>query len=347
MTVRFSPLTEDTLSAAKELLLPFWERDWEPDVADQIFRWRFLAREDGEAILALDEDRCVAMIDSWCRRYMVNGDMVTVRELGDWYSLPEYRGVGLQPMWMMMRKPEPIVSIGGTADTQGLLPRLGWKPLPGAASYTLELSSGVLAERLLKRLKSPGKSALTALAHKLSIPVRRVRLHSAPLANATVREYDPSDEPPEVIPPRDAYPLASLIGAKELRWIFSAPDVMGKFICLVFSINGQPVGLSLSRLFRLEHFCESKILHMQASDTSPSSYAWMASETARHLARRGAKKIQCRNSCPKLAIALHDAGFAERGTAPSYWWSRDLEAPQGTALLSLFRADDGILPYPK
>ena len=347
MAISFSPLTAETLPAVQQLLLPFWERDWAPEFSDRLFRWRFLGRQDGESILAMDGERCVAMIDSWCRQYMINGERVDVRELGDWYSLPEVRGVGLQPMWMMMKKPQPILSIGGTSATQALLPRLGWKPLPQVVNYTLALSSGVIAQRPLNRLGLPGKTTFIKLAHKLSFPVRRVHRQPAPAGNATVSEYDASAAAPLVRPPADAYALASLMGQKELDWLYSAPEEMGEFVSLVFSVEDEPVGLSVSRLYKLEHVDEAAILQIQSSTVSADMYKWMVSETAALLADRGARSIRCKTSCPNVAEALSSVGFRQRAANQTVWWSRDQEAPQGNILLSMFRADDGILPYPK
>jgi len=347
MAISFSPLTAETLPAVKQLLLPFWERDWTPEFSERLLSWRFLGRQDGDTILAMDGDRCVAMIDSWCRQYLVNGKLVDVRELGDWYSLPEYRGVGLQPMWMMMKKPEPILSIGGTSDTQALLPRLGWKPLPQVANYALRLTSGVIAQDRLNRSGLPGKTAFIKLAHKLSFPVCRVQSQAAPVINASVSEYDPADAPPEIRPPSDAYVLASLIGAKELDWLYSAPEEMGAFISLVFSVDDEPVGLSVSRLYKSEHTYEAVVLQIQSSQVSTGMYKWMVGETSALLAARGARNIRCRTSCRKVAEALSSVGFRQRFVDQTVWRSRDQDVPQGTILLSMFRADDGIHPYPK
>jgi len=347
MEISFSPLTAETLPAVKQLLLPFWERNWDPEFSERLFRWRFLGRQDGESILAMDGDRCVAMIDSWCRQYMINGELVDVRELGDWYSLPEYRGVGLQPMLMMMKKPESLLSIGGTSATQALLPRLGWKPLPQVVNYSLPLTSGVLAEGLLNSLGLPGKSALVKLAHKLSFPVRRVHNQAAPTGNASVAEYAPLDAPPEVKPPPDAYALASLIGAKELNWLYSAPEEMGEFVSLVFSVKDEPVGLSVSRLFKLEHVYQATILQIQSSQVSTGMYKWMVGETTAFLAARKACMISCKTSCPKVEEALSSVGFLRHAVHQTVWWSREQEPPEGIILLSMFRADDGVLPYPK
>ncbi len=347
MTISFSPLTAETLPAVKKLLLPFWDRDWDPEFSDLLFRWRFLGRQDGESVLAMEGDRCVAMIDSWCRQYMINGELVTVRELADWYCLPEYRGIGLQPMWKMMKKPEPILSIGGSAATQTLLPLLGWKPLPQVVMYTLKLTTGVIAAGYLNRLGLPGKAALIKLAHQFSFPVHRVRAPVAPVSNGSVCEYDPSSEMPEIRPPNDAYTLAALIGKKELNWLYSAPEEMGEFISLVFSVEGEPVGLSVSRLFKQEHVHEAAILQIQSSQVSMGMHEWIVAETIALLAARGACYIRCKSSCPIVAEALRIAGFREGAAQQTVWWSRDREAPQGTVLLSMFRGDDGILPYPK
>jgi len=347
MSIRYSPLTLDTLSVVKDFLLPFWERTWDEDLCDRIFRWRFLERSDSEAILALDGDRCIAMLDSWIRRYIVHDEITHVRETADWYSLPGYRGVGLQPIWMMMKKPEPMVAIGGTDATQNLLPRLKWRPMSQPVrNFLLRLGSGVLLENPIKRTHLPGSAALVGLAHRLSVPIGRVRSQPPPTDDAGMHRLKPSDPLTAVSPARSDYALARLVDRSELEWLYSAPREMGDFSSLVFSLDGKPVGLSVNRLFSRDHSREANILHIQASEVSTRVYAWIASETAAHFARLGAKTIRCRTSCPQLAEALLQTGFRQRSAFTPMWWSQNGEVPTGNALLSMLRADDGILPYP-
>jgi hypothetical protein len=346
MSIRFSSLTPETLPAVQDLLLPFWQRRWRGDLAERIFRWRFLEPPRRECIVALDGDRCVAMIDSWLRTYIVGEETVDVREMADWYSVPGYRGLGLQPMWTMMRKPEPIVSIGGSSTTQSLLPRLKWQVAQPAHDYLLRLSSGVLLEGPIKRLHARYQKALLRLVHGMSIPIARVRRHAPPSPAASVETASAADLPADLVPPRSDYCIARLIDRAELRWLQSAPREMGEFSALVFLLDGRAVAVSLSRLYSGDYQRAGYILHVQATQKSVPLYAWIVSETAAHLARGGAQAITCRTTCLDLASALEQNAFFKYRELPSRWWSPNRALPEGNALLSLLLADNGLLPYP-
>jgi hypothetical protein len=346
ISVEFGPFTPSALSAVKDLLLPHWQRQWSDDLADRIFRWRFVDRPNDEAILAWDHDKCIAMVDSWVRRYVINGTVTPVRELGDWYSRPEYRGVGLQPVWMMMRKPEPMVGAGGTAMTRTLLPRMNWKAMPQrVGDFWLRLSSGVLFERPLRRLPVAG-ALLASLAHRFSVTIRKVRRHAPPPGEIDVRPLKPTDFDADVGPIPSTYALARLVDPCELKWLHSAPAEMGEFSALLFSRETKPVGVSVSRLFSMGDYQGAYIMHIQASEASTALYAWMVGETATFLAERGAKTIRCRTSAPELKDALRRTAFFEHSSVEPRWWSRTIEPPQGNVSLSLLRADDGLHPYP-
>lgn len=348
MSIHFAPLTIETLPALKHLVLPFWDRTWDDAVCDRIFRWRFLERSDGEAILAFDGDRCIAMIDSWVRRYIVDNEICHVREMADWYSHADYRGAGLEPVWMMMRRPEPSISAGGTIPTQRMLPRLGWKPMPQQfRNFILPLNSSVLLEGLFRRSKIPGSAQLASLARHIALPIGRIRNRVPQSGEAGIRPMLPLGVPSTMDCASPSYALARLVDESELEWLHSAPREMGEFGSLVFSLDGKAVGISVYRLLSRSHRREGCILHIQASQVSTRSYAWMASETAAYLVRRGATMIRCRTSCLFLARALRQTGFYQRpALIPMWWWPKNGELPKGNALLSFLRADDGICPYP-
>jgi hypothetical protein len=348
MPITIEPLTEATLPAVEDMLMRLWGRDWKPEFSSRLFRWRFLDRKNGEAILVMDGTRCVAMIDSWVRQYMINGELVSVRELCDWFSLPEYGGVGLKPMRMMMKKAEPIVSIGGSQATQSLLPKLGWKPLPHpAVDYSLPVTGGAIVERFFKRFNLPGKQTCVRLANGISLPHRSPDIHIESEREPAFREHSSNSPLLTVSPPRGSYQLASLIGTNEIDWICSAPEEMGEFIALEFLLDNQVIGLTLSRLFSGEHTRKANIVQVQSSQVSTDIYRWMINETTSLVASKGADVVKCRTTCAFIAEALHQLGYLKRDSWQTVWWSKNQEPPQGPILLSRYRADDAIQPYPK
>lgn len=348
MPIRFSPLTHDTLPAVQNFLLPIWGRTWSEPLCDRIFQWRFVERPNGETILALDGDRCVATIDASIRQYLVNDEISPIREPADWHSHPNYRGVGLEPMWIFMRKTEPIVATGGSDTTRALLPRLKWKPLSQRiTNFDLLLSSQYPLKKLLRRSPFSDKAMLEKLVKRISIPIGRVRLQAPPNVNSSIHVYNLADSLASTVPSRSEYGLARIAQRNELRWLHSAPPEMGDFNTLVFCLDGEPTGLAVYRLYKQSDSLEATILHIQTSEVSTRMYGWIASESSAHLAHLGAKRIRCRTSCPQLAEALHLTGFHKRSATTPLWWSQTGEIPVGNTLLSQLRADDGILPYPE
>ena len=73
-------LSEAHRAVFEDLLCESWQQNWTADVAQQIVRWRYYERP-GHAVtwLALERDkrqsvpsRCVAILDSMLRPYMLN-----------------------------------------------------------------------------------------------------------------------------------------------------------------------------------------------------------------------------------------------------------------------------------
>lgn len=347
MPVSIEPLTEKHLAAVGELTLEFWRREWNPEFTRKLLHWRFLQRPCGETLLVMDEGRCIGMIDSFVRDYLLEGHLTKVRELGDWYSQPEYRGIGLRTMRMMMKKPEPIMSIGGTEATQALLPKLGWKPLAHpAADYALTITGAAPVNAVAQRYGIPGKRLMVGIANRLTHPRRWLSSRPKPRDNTSVRPYAGSTAEISGVPSAGFYQLASLIRNDEIDWLLQAPEEMGRFMVLEFLVDGEVAGVSVSRLFNAGNLKQSNILQLQTSRVSMDMYRWMIDETTYQLAAGGASSVRCRTSCTIVADALKELHYRKRETLQTVWWSREEAAPQGPKLLSRHRADDGVQPYP-
>lgn len=347
MSVSMQPLTEATLAAVGELVLEFWQRAWGPQFTEEFLRWRFLHRPNGETLLLMDADRCVGIIDSFLRSYLVDGNIATVRELGDWYSRPEYRGIGLKTMRAMMKKPEPILSIGGSESTKALLPKMGWKPLSHpAADYALAVTGAAPVNAISTRFGIPGKRLTVRLANRFTRPRRWFRSRSKYSKSAEVRPYTGTSTAICGLPSAGFYQVASLIRHDEIDWLRAAPGRMGQFIALEFLVDGDIAGITVSRVFDLGFLRQANILQVQTSRVSLDMYRWMIEETTNQLVAQGASSVRCRASCVILADALKELHFIKRDTLQTVWWSGGQGAPQGPVLLSRFRADDGLHPLP-
>lgn len=322
MTIEIERLTVDHLDAVRHLRQSQNNNDWPEEFSDRFYRWRYSARDQSETLLAFDEGRCVAMLDSSFHSYRVGDSIIRVREPSEWLCLPNYRpkGLGLRLMRTFMSESEPMFAMAGTWMTQDILPLMGWQKLPDTTNYSLPLTSGALAESLLGRLRVPAGKLRSRLANTLSFPVwhRRAR---APTNQSTISEHRVGDPLPIVEPSRD-YAFACISSQWEPAWLDNAPPDMGRYIWLVGRVDGVPVGLTISRLFLRKGACEANLLHVQTSQRSSELYEWLTTETVRFLAQRGAVKVACRASCPIFSSALKRVGFVERSRTPAFWWNK-------------------------
>lgn len=342
MTISFSSLTRENELAVRALLLPWWQQDWKgsDQFARELFVWRYEARPLGETLLAFDDGRCVANLDSLLRPYLLSGVPVTVRETCDWFCLPGYRplGIGIKLIRQMMTRPEPILVIGGNAPTRELLPRMKWSRLPEVSDYLLPVSWRVLGAMALRRFLPRGEMLARLIPSQLAL--RRPRQLPPPPSYTQVRASPGTEIPPP--PPRDAYGLASLIDESCLEWLAHAPREIGNLVSLNFWVGDAPVGISVSRLVPLSEGLTAKILHLQCALHSPATIEWIVSETSRYLMNRGAGLITCRFSCPTIGAALHRVGFLCVRKLPAFWWSHGEIAPHGPMHLTMLRGDDAL-----
>lgn len=342
MALRLLPLDETTRPAFERLLEHVWELDLSPVLMREVIRWRFHDRPpNGSTWLALDDDRCVAAIDSFVRTYLLEGRPIRVRETCDWFCMPEYRvlGLGLQIMRRMMACPEPILSVGGTEATLSILPRLGWKPLPEVQKYVLPARARGLAGSMLRR-KWPAHEAL-ARAIPGFVPLRPLRpVPAPPGGTARVSEWRPGTATPLPLP--DPQGCVQILEPADGEWIARAPPEFVRPFGLLFFLSERPVGFSLAQLEPVASGLDGSILHLQIAHDAQPVTDWIVAETARRLIMRGAGIVRCGASSPEKAAALERAGFVARKPEPGYWWSRAGIPPPVRIDVGYLRANDGM-----
>jgi Acetyltransferase (GNAT) family len=339
MALHFTRLTAENAASARTLLFERWPGNWSDEFAGRFFTWRYLTRPAAETLLAVDGDRCVAILDSYLRPYVFCGGTATVRETCDWYCRPEYRslGVGLKLMRQMMAKPESIVVVGGTEATHLLLPRLKWQRLPDIPIYVLPLSvKSALAFKLRKRAPTAGE-VLTSLIPS-GLRIFRARQLPPPANSAQVSASSGLEVPG--IPSPNPYALALLLDRDNLNWLLGAPKEVGNLLVLRFLIDGSLVAISVTRLQRRHEGLTAKVLHIQTEDRSPATMGWIVSATALHLVEKGASLIICLCSDAMIGNALRRVGFMAAGQRHAFWWSADKRAPTGTMNLTKMVGDD-------
>jgi hypothetical protein len=131
-----------------------------------------------------------------------------------------------------------------------------------------------------------------------------------------------------------------LIDEDSLRWNALAPKEIGDLITLNFMVDGEPVGISVSRLQRRAEGSAAKLLHLQSTVQSAATIGWIVSETVRHLIASGVSLIICRSSCPTIDAALRRVGFWSARSYPAFWWSAARTAPAGAMHLTKMVGND-------
>jgi hypothetical protein len=338
LSIAFVALSESNSASARELLTHHvWKRDWSEELAKTYFAWRYASRPRGETLLALDRERCIAIVDTFLRPYWIGGRHHVLRETCDWFCLPGYRplGIGLHLMRRIMDKPEPILAISGTEHTREMLPKLGWATLPGIYDFVLPVSAKTAASFLAR---GSGRFAWAA-GLVPNIPLARRRACSAPPFDALLVQVRRLGDDVQVagIGPYDLGPEVELT---VLDWLARAPPILGEFVALRFLAGGVHVGIAICRIEKLSLGCVAQIVHLQPDRVDLID--WMVSETVGHLRERGAGVIFGRSSCPSISGALAAAGFYRRKPVPMFWWARGSLPPTGRFNLASLQADDAL-----
>lgn len=346
MAIEYAELTPERLEDLERLLIPFWRREWDKPFTDAFFRWRFLERPDWEAILAYDGTRPVGFIDSFLRPCQIGDQLVRTRQTSDWYSDPDYRPVGVMLMRKVMQQPEPVLVVGGSDATHQLLPRLRWTSLPDLTHYLLPTGSGAIIKGLSDLFRFPSSALPGPLVRALSLPLLGRRRAKPPAGRAEVVHLTDDQPLPRIVPQAGSTTLLSVLDQGEVEWLRKAPDGMGDYCWLVFSLDGRPVGLSLSRLYNMGALTVGRLLHLQAETPSVALYAWMSSETSRHLTKHGAQWVAGRFGCPQIDEALTSLGFRRRQPCLAFWWHQGQDPPPAPYNLSWVCGDEALLPHP-
>ena len=347
MGVVIVDVTAEHLPAVRQLLLHYWERDWPAEIADRFLRWRLFERPDWNAVAAFDGDRCVAFIDSFVRPYTVGGERTRVRETGEWFCLPEYRPlVSMRVLQSLMKKPEPIIATTNSEVTSAVLPRLKWQVVCEQQQCVFAIGVGTAVKGLTNRLKMKLNTLPSFTGVLLPFRFRKPKRLPAPDQPASVNKIEAVEDLPDIRPPADAFSLCALADRDEARWFGEAPSSEGRFFWLQFTLKGEIVGLSLSRIFREGPYQAARLLHLQSNRHDPDLYAWMASETSHHLAASGVHWIEARSTCPMIVNAFETIGYMKGKSFPVYWWPGNHEDLDGGIFVNGMRGEEALMPYP-
>ena len=185
----------------------------------------------------------------------------------------------------------------------------------------LTITGAALVNAASQRFGIPGRRFTARIANCFTHPRHWLASRPRHSESATVRPYAGTAAEISGVPSAGFYQIASLISRDEIEWLRQAPEKMGQFLVLEFLIDGDVVGLTVSRLFDFGYLQQGNILQVQTSRVSMDMYRWMIDETKYQLAAKGAGSIRCRTSCVIVADALKELHFRKRDTLQTVWWT--------------------------
>ena len=339
--IRLEQLHDEFRPAFENLLRETWHGFWDDELSQQIVQWRYYDRPANTVTwLVLEEDRCIAMLDSMLRPYMLDGERIIVRETADWYCIPERRkfGIGLWLLRKLTTGPEPLFVLGGSELTMAILPRLKWESLPSASSYVLPIKMRGLAANLIRQKWWQHEALARAIPNFL--PMRGPKHIASPSTKrAEMRVLSPDDSVD--LGPNTQQGLIQLLETSHWQWLAKMPPGLAMPLGLLFSLNGVPVGVSFSQIEPSASGLDAKIVHLQFID--PAIGAWIISATAETLANRGVGFIRCCVSTTEKIAAIERVGFIKSKEIPCHWLPHMAGTPSCVDV-GYLRGDDAM-PY--
>ena len=338
--VRFSP---EFLPAIKR----FSEEIWLRPRSDAYYQWRYLQCPSQTGFLAMQEGECLAMIWGFARPYKVGGTRQNALEILDWYCRQDLRasGLGIKVMQMLMDIPEPLINVGGSADTLRLLPRLKWSSRTPMKRYLIPITGKALSVYIQKKLYIPS----ICLQIPLSIAAKAIRLASPQPKIPNGQSVQVARVGPEILSlyDRPHHPgIVPLPNLDFIRWLMNSPDAMGQYIAIYFFAGDRLCGWSFMRLYTTPAGKEARIIEAASNNDSPASYRWLISETLQVARAHNSDIVFAGASDLTVQKALAQNRFLFYSSIPVQVLSKDGFPDQIPVHVQNNTSDFALLPYP-
>ena len=247
-------------------------------------------------------------------------------------------------MRAMMRQPEPLISVGGTADVLSTLPLMGWEAIGVAHRFELPVSADLLATRLHRRTGLPAavsRVALGVVSAGYYLPRRRL----VPGLSSVKQEGLPGEEIRRLYREETGYGFAQEPEPAVLAWMTESAW-SGRYDFLTFAVGGRLRGWAMTRTFSTAHGPEAALVELFAPRPDVALYTWMVSEAATSLVAGRPRRVHARASCPLLQAALLANRF--RAVAPDnpiYVYPKGVGDRSKPLHITLDHSDGPLLPY--
>lgn len=328
-------------------LRAFSESYWSRPGGDDYYEWRYLApRAFSRMFLVMRGEECVGTLFALRKTWRVRGEALPCLEVFDWHSLAEVRGsgAGIRLMRAMMRSPERIFSVGGTADVHSTLPLMGWQNLGTAYAFELPLSAALLGDRLHRARGVPRALARAAFA-PLAGPLFAPRRLPAPGRGEVSAADSLSPEVASLYEGDTGYGLVQQPDPEVLGWL-TASRWSGRWRYLHFRLDGRLRGWAMTRLYTGKTGLQGSLVEVFAPRPDGALYAWMVSEACLSMAAARPTRILARATCPVLGEALARNRFRRAGVdAPLHSWPKFGDSAPANAHFTYLHSDAPIQPF--
>jgi len=344
MAVSVAPLDESNLPALRR----FSEAVWERPRSEAYYHWRYRSAPFYKAWLALSEGECLATESALQRPWRMGSETVDVMEVFDWYARPELKnaGVGVRVMQALMKQPVPLMLVGGTEQTQSLLPRLKWERVGTSTRFVLALGAARTQEALERRLKLP--STVAALAARAAVlrPGVRPRPRAVPRGGRVVATGCIGDEIQALYDGDLGYGTVPRWTREFLDWLLVGFPGVGHFVPLYFQVDERLVGWSLLRIYATPLGCDAEIIELFTPQPDPEIFTWMISETASRAIAFRPGIIGARTTCPAAGEGFRRNAFRETSRDAVNFWLNGHSTPPEPLLIGSNTNDAALVPLP-
>lgn len=262
----------------------------------------------------------------------------------DWRVGPGAKSVGVGVG--LLRKAEAaarmLLTLQGSADTQTILPKLGWKQSFAPVTWVRPLSG-----RFLLGWMSQRGGFGSALG--------RVRRPLAPFASRLVRCSKPAPAAGATLVPVDRFPSSydSVAGAlvrqtgagmrrdSDYLNYLCADYPGGGYRLRLLRVDGNDAGHLITRVDDDKGgLCRGRIVDLLWPPSQPELPAWLVAAATADLQEAGADYVECLTSTPALRNALEANRFRARRPVPIWYHRLATESPHpDTWYISLLDCD--------
>ncbi len=318
------PLTRKYFPAFKR----FAEEAWDRAVSDAYYQWRYFDAPDLITLVANHGGECVSSLSAFSRTYQFGDEPVECLDPFDWYSLPSVRGsgVGVRLIKYLMDVGKPILTLGGSADTLQIIPRLGWKTVSEATEFFLPLTSRYLLRN--RRLPNHWNRAIAPpLDFATATWFMPAKPHGA--SNCVVLPVSGIDR--NLVHIDGPAGFRSVPDPRIFDWLMKGSPVTGTYIPMALVGEQEIVAWIIGRLYRSGGLLHGMILDLRLQRQDEALAESAIKYMARALAGFGADHIRAVTTFGLFSAAYRRSGFlAGREKIPVMMWpeSRKLISEQ-------------------